>query len=75
MSIKRATVHRSSNKHGVLFALVAGPSGWEVWKQCQNYCSNAPGGIAKAWRYVKKDLAEPDARALFERRVAGNEKA
>ena len=40
-----------------------------VYKLCSNYSRTAPDGIAKTWRYVKKDLTLEQAMALFASRT------
>lgn len=59
-----------TNSKGVKYALcTANYNVFAVYKQCENYDRNAPGGIAKAWRYVKKDLTLEQAMALFAART------
>ena len=60
---------------GTVFALLSDGVTWEVWKLCENYSRECVGGIKKTWRYVKKQMSENEARELFNRRVAGAQKA
>lgn len=70
MNTNRKVISKKANGKGAVFALVAGDAGFEVWKLCENYSGQVRGGIARQWRYVKKDMEESAARALFNGRVA-----
>jgi hypothetical protein len=65
----RTTEQKQANSKGVVFALVSGPEGWEVWKFCENYSRECKGGVKKTWRYVQKGMTQSDAKKLFNRRV------
>lgn len=65
----RTTEQKQANSKGVVFALVSGPEGWEVWKLCENYSRECKGGVKKTWRYVQKGMTQSDAKKLFNRRV------
>jgi hypothetical protein len=67
-------IEKKANKKGTVFALVQEGSTFGVWKLCSNYCGQVRGGISKSWRYVQRQLNEADARALFERRIAGTQR-
>ena len=59
-----------TNSKGVRYALcTANYNVFAVYKECENYSRTAPGGIAKSWRYVKKDLPLDQAMALFATRT------
>lgn len=59
-----------TNSKGVKYALVtANYNVFAVYKLCENYSRNAPGGITKTWRYVKKDMTLEQAMALFATRT------
>lgn len=59
-----------TNSKGVKYALVTDNYNvFAVYKQCSNYSRTAPDGIAKTWRYVKKDLTLEQAMALFATRT------
>jgi hypothetical protein len=64
------TIEKKINKRGIVYALVADESTFSVWKLCENYNGQVRGGIAKAWRYVEKNLTEEAARKLYNRRAA-----
>lgn len=65
----RKVIEKKKSGKGYIFALIAGESGFEVWKLCENYNGKVKGGIEKAWRYVEKNMTEESARALFNKRV------
>ena len=59
-----------TNSKGVKYALcTANYNVFAVYRQCENYSRTAKGGIALAWRYVKKDLTLEQALALFATRT------
>ena len=59
-----------TNSKGVKYALAtANYNVFAVYKLCSNYSRTAPDGIAKTWRYVKKDLTLEQAMALFAART------
>lgn len=59
-----------TNSKGVKYALcTANYNVFAVYKECSNYSRTAPGGIAKSWRYVQKDLTLEQAMALFAART------
>jgi hypothetical protein len=68
--MSRKTIAKQANSKGTVFALLSGPSGFEVWKLAENYCGQVRGGITRSWRYVEKNMTEEKARTLFNRRVA-----
>jgi hypothetical protein len=68
--MNRTTVKKQANSKGVIFALVSGADGFEVWKLCENYSGTVRGGIARQWRYVQKGMDQVSAESLFNRRVA-----
>lgn len=60
----------ATNSKGVKYALCTDNFNvFAVYKQCSNYDRNAPDGIAKTWRYVKKDMTLEQATALFAART------
>ena len=67
--LTRKTIKRATNSFGVTYALVSDGVTWEVWKLCENYSARAPGGIAKQWRFIEKNMTEDHALELFERRT------
>jgi hypothetical protein len=71
----RKTISKKANSKGTVFALLSDGVTWEVWKLCENYSRECAGGIKKTWRYVQKQMSENEARELFNRRVAGAQKA
>lgn len=48
-----------------------GGDGFSVWQECSNYSRHAPGGIARTWRYIARDLDKEDAEEIFNRRTRG----
>ena len=64
----RKCLTKKANSRGVVFALVTGPEGFEVWKLAENYASHCKGGLARTWRYLAKGLSETEAKSLFTRR-------
>ena len=65
----RKTIAKQANSKGTVFALLSGPSGFEVWKLAENYYGQVRGGITRSWRYIEKNMTEEKARAMFNRRV------
>ena len=43
----RLVLEKRKNKKGVIYALVATGSVFEVWKLCENYSRHVKGGIEK----------------------------
>jgi hypothetical protein len=43
--------------------------GYGVWKLCENYAPNVPGGIKKSWRYVERNMTLENAQALFKKKT------
>jgi hypothetical protein len=68
--MNRKCISKKANSNNVVFALVGGEAGFEVWKLCENYNGKVRGGIERQWRYVEKNMTEQAARNLFDRRVA-----
>ena len=66
----RLVLEKRKNKKGVIYALVATGSVFEVWKLCENYSRHIKGGIEKTWRYVEKNMSRESAETLFNRRSA-----
>jgi len=66
----RTTVKKQANSKGVIFALLSGKNGFEVWKLCENYSRTARGGITRQWRYIQKGMDQVSAERLFNRRVS-----
>lgn len=66
----RKTISKKINSKGVTFALVSDGVTWEVWKLCENYAGHCKGGIARQWRYVKKNMDKLVAESLFISKVA-----
>lgn len=63
-------IDTKTNSKGVKYALAtANYNVFAVYKECSNYSRTAPDGIAKTWRYVKKDLTLEQAMALFAART------
>lgn len=64
-----------ANKAGKRYAIVPVPGGtFTVYAECSNYDRNAPGGIAKTWRYCDKGLTLEAAETLFARKIAGKQR-
>ena len=59
-----------TNKSGIQYALTTDGSTFGVYKLCENYSRHIKGGVAKAWRYVKKGMTVEAATELFNRRAA-----
>lgn len=68
--MNRKCISKKASSSNVVFALVAGEAGFEVWKLCENYNGKVRGGIERQWRYVEKNMTEQVARKLFDSRVA-----
>lgn len=63
-------LEKKTNSRGVTYALAtANYNVFAVYKLCENYNGKIKGGIAKAWRYVQKDLPLDKAMALFATRT------
>jgi len=63
-------IKTATNKRGVQYAIVEDCGQYGVYKLCENYSRHVRGGIAKAWRYVEKNMTLDAAESLFSRRVA-----
>jgi hypothetical protein len=62
------TLAVKTNKNNVKYALVQEGDKFGVWTLCSNYCRHAKSGIAKTWRYVKRNMTFEDAKVLYTRR-------
>jgi len=62
------------NKAGTPFRLMERNGRFAVFKLSKNYCGQAAGGIAAAWRYILLDVTEAEARQVFARRIKGTAK-
>ena len=63
-------LEKKTNSRGVTYALATvNYNVFAVYKLCENYNGKIKGGIAKAWRYVQKDLPLDKAMALFATRT------
>jgi hypothetical protein len=67
---QRKAIDKKANSKGVVFALVSGPAGFEVWKLAENYAGHCKGGITRTWRYIQKNMDEVAAKALFTKRIS-----
>lgn len=43
--------------------------GFVIWKLCVNHDAKVPGGLAKTWRWVAKDLTHDEAIALMNKKL------
>ena len=64
-----------TNQAGCRYAIVERPEGFAVYRECANYAAHVRGAIAYTWRYVQKGITLEEARALFDRAIAGRVKA
>jgi hypothetical protein len=65
----RTVISKKANSKNIVYALVSGHTGFEVWKLCENYNGKVRGGIARTWRYVEKNMTEENAKKLFDTRT------
>jgi hypothetical protein len=63
--MNRKTISKKANSKGVVFALVSGDAGFEVWKLCENYNGKVRGGVQRTWRYAQKGMTDAAAFGLF----------
>ena len=72
MTTEFTRIAEGRNKAGTAYKILRrNGDKFSVWKLCSNYCGKTRGGIATSWRYIVLDVTKAEARAIFDKKLAG----